>query len=70
MRNIDFTQLKTKLDKLGENFDYRARVATDPVRFVGRFENPADIETAALILGCIGADRALVLNRQCSIFSI
>lgn len=63
MKTPDFNILKEKLDKLGENFDYQARIAADPVRFPSRYENPADREIAALISAVFAYGRVEIIGR-------
>lgn len=45
----DFNYIRDQLLQMEQTFDYQARIESDPVRFVRRFSEPADLEVAGLI---------------------
>lgn len=49
--------LKPRLDRLVEQVDVAARIAADPVRFPRRYEEPRDVEVAAVVAALLAFGR-------------
>jgi uncharacterized protein (TIGR02757 family) len=49
--------LKQILDKLYRDYDFKGRIAHDPIEFPHRYKRPEDIETAGFIAACFAYGR-------------
>ena len=60
--NIRYKILKSLLEHLYQDYDYKVRIAFDPIEFPHRYSRPEDIEVSAFIASCFAYGQVSVFK--------
>jgi len=68
MANINFNQLRLRLDQVSLDFDRTKEIVNDPISMVLQFESPEDREVAAFIAAVFSYGNVKQFIIRCRIF--